>query len=157
MTVIGFTGSRHGLTNTQDAVLDERANCGEFGGENHHGDCVGADAAFHYYAWRCGGTVIVHPPTDPTYRAFVDQRPISGNTHLLWEDRFVLLPGKPYLERNRDIVQACDRLIACPASLRIPVGRWPTRGGTFYAMRYALGQVKPITIIWSDGEVEEAW
>jgi hypothetical protein len=157
MTVIGFTGTREGLTRAQDDVLDEWANLGEFGDVNHHGDCVGADAEFDYFARRYGGRVVIHPPTDPKLRAFCYEKDYG------WADDVTLLPEKPYLERNRDIVDACDLLIACPKQERTSAlgGDMADThlalapGGTWDTIRYAQKVGKPVSIIWPDGSVTE--
>lgn len=148
--IYGFTGTREAPTREQEAVLDEMANMGVFGGENHHGDCVGADTEFHYFAWRYGGKVVVHPPVDPKCRAFVHQL-MAG----MWEDDFVLLPEKPYLERNRDIVDACEKLLVVPKETQ--QDERPVRSGTWSTVRYAQKQGKPIVIIWPDGQIEGSW
>lgn len=147
--IVGFTGTREGLTRQQDNVLDEMANLGEFGGENHHGDCVGADEEFDYFARRYSGSVVIHPPEDDRLRAFCHLKDYGwGNGD--WDNVTVLEP-KPYLERNRDIVDGCDRLIACPKE---PKGY--ASGGTGYTIDYAVKVGKPVTIIWPDGSTSQA-
>lgn len=132
------------MAQDQHEALAELANLGMLGREFHHGDCVGADASSHYLAWRYSAKVVVHPPSDPKLRAFVHRG-------LYWDDEFIVLPEKPYHERNRDIVDACDLLIACPKE-RGPV--W--HGGTWYTIHYAEKVGKPVTIIWPDGTTNEA-
>lgn len=141
--IIGFTGTREGLTTEQEGVLDTWANLGDFGEENHHGDCVGADELFDYFARRYGGTVVIHPPSDPKLRAYCDK------TDYGWDDgdQITVLEPKPYLDRNRDIVDACDKLVACPKDFY----SGPRAGGTWYTIKYAWKQAKPVVIIWPDG------
>jgi hypothetical protein len=96
--------------------------------EVHHGDCVGADAQFHELARAKGLISIAHPPTDSKYRAFC-------------KDGTQLAP-KPYLERNHDIVNACDVLIVCPKE-RTEV----LRSGTWATYRYGRKQGKKVKLI----------
>ena len=69
----------------------------------HHGDCKGADAAAAYLARKIGYYVVAHPPDIKTYRAFV-------NSH---EE----VPQKPYLERNRHIVEASNLILSVPRKM----------------------------------------
>jgi hypothetical protein len=156
--IVGFTGTREGLTDRQDATLDMLANAGEFGGENHHGDCVGADEEFDYFARRYSGSVVIHPPTDDRLRAFCHLKEYG------WDDleSVKVLEEKPYLERNRDIADACELLIAIPKQQRLSgfgddmsdthLALAP--GGTWYTIRYALKRGKPVMIIWPDGSID---
>lgn len=130
---VGFTGTRHGMTEAQIAtfltLLPEY--CGPF----HHGDCKGADAQASDLAsqWRL---VISHPPTDEKLRAFTP-----------WST--VVLPSKPYIERNHDIVDACDVLIGCPGEMTEQL-----RSGTWATIRYARKIGKKVVVIYPDGTVE---
>lgn len=105
--------------------------------EAHHGDCHGADTIFHWvieYA-RPEAKLHIHPPKDDKKRSYC-----IG--HVVYE-------MKPYLERNRDIVDSCDVLIACPRTLEEEV-----RSGTWATVRYARKVGKPIVILWKDGKYE---
>ena len=128
---IGFTGTRNGMTYSQEqgltlALLSHRHEITEF----HHGDCVGADAEAHRIAVVILGPekVYIHPPKDPKHRAFCK----SPN----------ILPPDDYLERDLAIVLATDRLIACPkAGPEVP------RSGTWYTVRRAKERNKPVLIL----------
>jgi hypothetical protein len=96
--------------------------------EFHHGDCVGADAQAHLIA-NPYTTVIIHPPLADRLRAGCD--PSYGS----------ILTPKPYLERNHDIVDACDLLIAAP------VGPEIQRSGTWATVRYARSIGRPTITI----------
>ena len=54
---------------------------------------------------------------------------------------------KPPLDRNRDIVDACDVLIATPKDFVEEL-----RSGTWATVRYARKQRKPLVIVWPNGE-----
>jgi hypothetical protein len=62
---------------------------------------------------------------------------------------YVEYPPKPYLERNRDIVDSTELLIACPKDMT------ESSGGTWATVRYARKQKKPIVVVWPDGSVTE--
>jgi hypothetical protein len=132
--IIGFTGTREGMTNPQAKSFVEWLEPLNGNFVLHHGDCVGADADAAFWTVELGGELVIHPPSDPRLRAFTDDGTVR--------------PAKPYLDRNRDIVDACDRLIAAPKETD-----WQDRGGTWYTIRYADKAGKPVTIIWPDGRV----
>lgn len=124
---IGFTGSRWGMSNQQKYTLEDllRAIKPE---EFHHGDCVGADAEAHRIALMLNIPVIIHPPGNPTNRAFCD-----GGT---------VLPTAPYNTRNHGIVDDTDILIAAPQSEEQVI-----RSGTWATIRYATKINRRVEII----------
>lgn len=152
---IGFTGTRQGMSADQLSVLRERlspptTNWGMFS-EFHHGDCVGADEEAHDMIrvllarhWPMAVRIVIHPPSDERWRAHCDA--LMDYRELL---NVRVLDEKGYLERDRDIVDATDMLIGCPASVDLR-----SHGGTAYTLRYALALKKPVIIIWPDGRVE---
>jgi hypothetical protein len=105
--------------------------------EFHHGDCVGADHDAAEVIWSLYDCpIICHPPVDETHRAF-NQR--ASDT----------LPPKTHFARNRDIVDACDILVATPWQDVRPKPK--TGGGTWYTIEYAEKRGKHVVIIWPDG------
>lgn len=120
---------------TARSILVALAPCAEL----HHGDCVGADAQMHRLFDRDGKRIVIHPPTVQTRRAWCS----DGEEHAA----FRVERARPYLERNRDIVNACDVLIAGP---RETFGE-PDRGGTWATVRYARSVVRPLVIVRPDG------
>ena len=137
---LGFTGTREDLTAYQQNkvgwLLDNLKQSGFT--HLHHGDCVGADYFAHCVALKIGYKIIVHPPTDDCYRTNVQ----------VMEMR---LECKPYLRRNRDIVNASVHLVACPRNIEIEkfrlTGEIPVRGGTWMTVRYALKKGIPISFV----------
>jgi hypothetical protein len=135
---IGITGTRNGATKEQlDAMGDLLETLCPY--QVHHGDCVGVDEQFHEMAndlrMNCHEDkyfTVVHPPTDPKFRAFCVGEEI--------------LPEQPYLRRNRDIVRASDILIA------VPSGPETLRSGTWSTVRYAIKHNKAVILINTDGE-----
>jgi hypothetical protein len=118
----GFTGTRTGLNESQRnniiKPLESNINKGNII-EVHHGDCVGADKDFHDICVDFGiSQIIIHPPTDNKLRANC-------------KSDFINKP-KPYLDRNKDIVDQTDILIACPQT-----NIEEQRSGTWSTVRYA--------------------
>ena len=131
--IIGFTGTQVGLTPHQTQMLWTLL-AAEGIEEFHHGDCVGADAQAHAMAVGLGIPVIIHPCTIEAKRAYC-------------EGAREVLEAKAPLDRNRDIVDACDGILACPR------GPEEQRSGTWATVRYARNPYKPLTIIYSNGRV----
>ena len=136
---LGFTGSRHGMTDAQKtafAALVRRLGVSEF----DHGDCVGSDEESHEIVREvCGSDVFitVHPPLDPKQRAFVN-------------DADEVREPLGYLERDRNIVERTERLVATPNGFAEE-----QRSGTWYTVRHALKLGHPVTIIYPDGSLEQ--
>lgn len=146
--ILGMTGTRHGITPFQRLWL--HAQLAENVSELHHGACVGADHEAHRAAIQHEVQVIAHPPADKKLAMTMAQllSPRGGVT---------VLSDKPYHARNRDIVDACDRLLALPEGPQRP------HSGTWYTISYASGdadqhlstRIVPVTICYPDGTVEE--
>jgi len=144
---LGFTGTQIGMTPRQaDAFRQfiESKGVTEF----HHGDCIGADAQAHSIARVRHIPVIVHPPSDPKKRAYVEFGALS--IIACGSDPFSMYvrPEKPYIERNHDIVDETDELVATPKSVYEEL-----RSGTWATIRYAQKLGKPVTLIMPDGTV----
>lgn len=135
--ILGFTGTQEGLSELQGLALVDLLWSLDFSAF-HHGDCLGADSYADYVVRNKGLAVHIHPPVNPAKRAFCDRR---GGTSVVYG----LLP---YLKRNQRIVEACDRLIACPK------GPEELRSGTWSTVRYARRLAKPVTIVYPDGTIE---
>ena len=124
---IGFTGTKSGMSKAQMATLLsflDKFVCGEF----HHGDCLGADSEAHVLASATGYRIVVHPPENPKARAYCKYDEIWG--------------PKPYLDRNKDIVDRCHVLIAAPHH-----DLETLRSGTWATVRYARRKQKPIILL----------
>jgi hypothetical protein len=134
---VGFTGSRRGMSEAQERAVATFLEQMRELSEAHHGDCVGADAAFHGLCLARGVQVHVHPPTDPKHRAFCSGADSEA-------------PARGYQERNRDIVDASEALIATPGGFREV-----TRSGTWATIRYAKKAGRPVFLVFPDGMVLE--
>lgn len=133
--IVGFTGTRYGLTFEQERTLGLILNCATVA---LHGDCVGGDEAFHWLALERDRQIIVYPPTNPRLRAFCVG---ATATH----------SPADYIVRNRRIVVSSDILVACP---REPQEPKPRRGqGTWSTVRFARREGIPYVIVWPDGNL----
>lgn len=124
MTVkhVGFTGGREEPTEIQleavrSALLTFKEAAPGLYLTFHHGDCVGSDEAAAAIAQELGYYTVAHPPVNSKFRAY----------HSSDEVR----PEKEYLDRNRDIVNASDVLLATPFKDEAQ------GGGTWYTVHYA--------------------
>lgn len=131
-TIVGFTGTRRGMTEVQAATVHWvlKTRQAEF---LHHGDCVGADAEVHEIARLLGIEILIHPPVDQTYRAFCEGGALAYKP-------------TPYIERNHMIVRTTNLLIAAPGQMDEI-----TRSGTWATVRYARKKGHEIVVVYPDG------
>jgi hypothetical protein len=133
-SMVAFTGTRQGMTEDQKeqfaTIFPPEAQV------FMHGDCVGADAEAHSLVRDIKRPIeiAIMPPENPKLRAFM-------------EGDLVVKP-RPYLERNRYLVNWADLVIATPKT-------WDSRprSGTWYTIRYAIGQNKRLWIINPNGSI----
>lgn len=125
--ILGFTGTRYGMTTSQHAWLKDLLT--ELQGrktdplvEVHHGACMGADEECHTLCLAADISVVLHPPGNPRYRATCD---CAVSTRL----------PAPYLVRNAAIVDASSCLVAMPWEAYEPSS--VRAGGTWWTVRYA--------------------
>lgn len=137
---LGFTGTRNGTTAEQRATLRSLLTSLKIG-EVHHGACLGADTDFAVLM-----DDLVH---DHTVHAHPSNLSGMTSTHALSLADAIHDPMPP-LERNRDIVNASDLLIACPQGKEEEL-----RSGTWATIRYARRMGKQIIIIHPDGTTKE--
>ena len=135
---IGFTGTRKGMTEQQKEKLFEII-CLSRPTEFHHGCCVGADLEAHYLVAAWCPRIVAHPPENMSLAEIpqgCDQ----------------VRKPRPYLERNRNIVDECEVLIATPNSKRPK-----PCSGTWYTINYARQKVRPMSVIviYPDGTTNE--
>jgi len=132
--IFGFTGTRKGMTIMQKAMFRTMLTLWN-GDKFHHGDCLGADQQAGDLAKIHGCFIEIHPPSDPKFRARC-----KGD---------IIHPEKPYLYRDKDIVNACDFMVGTPRGMKEEL-----RSGTWATIRYAKKINKRLTIIYPDGSVE---
>lgn len=151
MTVLGFTGTRYAPSDAQCAFISRHLS-GDIE-ELHHGVCVGADAVAHRLAISFGVFVHLHPPNIDGFLDIEALKLAQESIRLaLYEDREPHLKvhePKWYHDRNYDIVDACELLIATPKTER-NVHR---PGGTWNTIGIAERLEKPTLICLPDGKV----
>lgn len=135
---VGFTGTQRGMTDEQTAVvravlygLRSHRDCTYF----HHGDCVGADAQSHDIATDLKYWPIIHPPSNPSKRAWCEAR---------LED---FREPRPYLDRNKDIVRESHVMVAAPGDVEEQL-----RSGTWSTVRFARKLNREIILVFPDGK-----
>ena len=133
--MIAFTGNRYGLSKDQKDgiinILDTFQNM-----TLYHGDCIGSDTNFHDLCVEYKKNninkqinIIIFPPDDDKLRGFN-----KGD---------IVMPVKPYLKRNEDMVKKCDILIACP----IDKNKEILRSGTWATIRRGMKLNKTIYLL----------
>jgi hypothetical protein len=117
--IVGFTGTRRGMSASQEHQLQRvldwlEASESEIGGGAlfHHGNAPGADAEASRIAEARGWEVVSHPA------------------------------GANPLVRNREIVAACEVLVAAPLT-----DEEVLRSGTWATVRYARAAGKPVIFL----------
>jgi hypothetical protein len=134
---VGVTATQYGLTSRQlsaarfllDGIATALIEAGSRA-ELHHGDCVGGDAQLDDIARDCCWKIVIHPPVDDSKRAFCEQ---PGDT---------VRDPKPYLERNHDIVDEVELMLAGPKTLTEQA-----RSGTWATVRYARRIGRPVVFL----------
>lgn len=137
---VGFTGTRKGMIKPQ--VLSFCVVVKSFGEliEGwHHGDCVGSDEKSQELVKVIlpKTEIVIHPPLNPKHRA--------------WCRGDVTWAEKGYFERNIDIVNCTEVLVATPKGMS-PEHKG---SGTWHCIRYAQVRKKRILVIWPNGSITE--
>lgn len=136
---VGFTGTQLGTTPQQLSslwiVLGQLKPVEEF----HHGDCIGSDAEAHDLVRRIfdDSVIVIHPPTIETKRAF--------------KGADIYRDPKDYMDRNQDIVNETDILIATPAEDEEKI-----RSGTWSTIRKARKRGMSVVLIYPSGSIDRA-
>jgi hypothetical protein len=136
--IVGFTGTQDGMTPQQKQCFNTLLayfKCDEL----HHGDCIGADADAHESGLDIAAKIVIHPPNYASKRAFCDKKIFEGVT-------IEVMPEKWYIDRNHDIVDASEVMIATPKEQEEQL-----RSGTWATIRYAKKLKKSLVIIYKDG------
>lgn len=136
---VGFTGTRNGMTNQQfafilKAIKEIKPN------EAHHGACIGADKHFHDIAISQMIPVVIHPGVNKQGVCY--SRASCPNAKEVKNEKF-------FLDRDKDIVNEVDLLIATPKNHKEEL-----RSGTWATVRYARKKNKHLLIVYPDGTYE---
>lgn len=136
--VIGFTGTREGMTAMQKLAVMRILDISHAEAPAMpcamHGDCIGADAEYDAICKMRGLPVKIRPANIESMRARCDSEVIAS--------------PRPPLTRNRDIVADSDVMIACPGA---PVE--VLRSGTWSTVRAARSAKKKLFIVRPDGSI----
>lgn len=133
--ILGFTGTQEGMSDRQKDTVQFLITS-LWPQAFHHGDCIGADEGADWLFRIFGnGKIYIHPPDIDTKRAFCHRK--DNILH-----KSIVLPEKPYLDRNKDIVTSCDLLLVCPKT-----PNEERRSGTWSTWRYANAIEVPAIII----------
>ncbi len=138
--IVGFTGSRQGLTVLQRRELGKVLSC--LSGSMRNGAAEGADrdAAYFWDAYPKRAIDFYPCNEEQAYWAESWAAPRGNATaHLI---------SRPIVRNRVHIVDPCSILVAAPA------GPETQRGGTWSTIRYAKSLERPIAIVWPSGDVE---
>lgn len=133
--IVGFTGTRKGMTPEQIQVV-RKALWAVNPRWVVHGGCEGADLQFHDICWENNISSEVWPAVG---------RPLPQ--HVI-DTALEVMDAKSPLERNHDIVDSCDLLLATPKGYKEEL-----RSGTWATIRYARKEGRKYIIIWPNGDV----
>lgn len=104
-----------------------------------HGMCIGSDETFHRMA-KAMAYFVIGVPGVTVFGKEWKRSTQCGDCDLI-------MPAKPFLLRNRDIVRESDVMIATPSETveqRKGSGTWAT-------IRYTREAKKPLVLVWTDG------
>ena len=143
---LGFTGSQSGMNQFQKneftKLLDQFKP-----DELHHGDCIGSDAQAHelFINWHLKNrehgekrVIVIHPPSNFQKSAMLWQKWQPKDNGLIKSLRVPLA----YLERNKEIVNETELLIATPKELEHTL-----RSGTWTTIRYGWHCKKQVIVV----------
>ena len=139
--IIGFTGTREGMTLAQKEVvayLLRNIEMKSFIDHVSHGDCIGADADFDEIASKMNIVRWAYPSNISSMRAHTEDR-----------GAILAIEPRPPLERNVMISVGAKYLIACTKSPDEQV-----RSGTWHAVRCARKNKTTIYIVFPDGTLK---
>jgi hypothetical protein len=134
--IVGFSGSRNGMNQTQLDNLAMVLTTLPIT-EVRHGANIGADLQFHNLSILLQFKVVLHPSNNPKR-----QTPCPGAA-------YSFAPQSHYA-RNRHIVNASSVLISVPESTirDIQIGGW-------FIVHYAEEHAKRVILLWPDGQIHD--
>ena len=131
-----FTGTKDGWTDPQTkSACAELQRLREKYTVMHNGDCVGADERSALVWDALKGEIVLHPPINPKYRAFL-------------QFAQVVLPEDDYIKRDHHMVDSSSYLLGTPKTMYEYL-----RSGTWSTVRYARKRGLPLTLVYPDGSV----
>lgn len=153
---IGFTGTQKGMTAEQHSrlahILVDLLAAANGTVTLHHGDCIGADLQAHalFHELVDGGLpicrIVIHPGDNKEKRAH------ASNNWRYQKVATKVLEEKDNMDRNQDIVDASDVVIAAPRS-----HAETRRSGTWATARRARTAGKRVIVVYPDGQFNSDW
>lgn len=143
---VGFTGTQYGMTVEQATAV---ARLLQDATVLHHGVCIGADEEAHFIAQAQDLGVVLHPPKNKSKMSTRILNPLNYCPVLGAGQVLNIYSPREYIERDHDIVDATEKIIAAPQKKAEVL-----RSGTWATMRYARKTGKPVYIAHFDGSVE---
>ena len=134
---VGFTGTSRGMSRAQLGALEAalRRLSGEGYDELHHGLCIGADEQCAAMAKLLGFRVVAHP-------GYNKRKPGDTLFRSDWAGSDETRDPKPFVARDRDIVDETERMVAAPLT-----GAEQARSGTWTTVRYARGLGRKVEVL----------
>lgn len=133
--IVGFTGTRNGMTLQQRRTLKQMLE-GLAPRGLVHGACLGADDQADQLAADLGIPRLAFPSDMPNERVPTSVLLARGGSDVAVRD------PQPPLERNRCVVHMSDLLVACPAQAREIL-----RSGTWATVRHGRKLGRPVVVI----------
>lgn len=142
--VAAYTGTQKGMAAPQrDRFYRLVETIAREVGEFHHGDCIGGDSEAHGIVSSITKWWInIHPAVNAGPKRAHRTGP---NVMMTWDE-------KPPLVRNQIMVECCHFLLATPQQMAEPERL--RAGGTWYTIRHARKEGKPIIIVWPNGTIK---
>ncbi len=139
--ILGFTGTQDGMTIEQVASIIELFENGDLAAVEtvHHGDCIGSDADMDWLCPKLDIQVVLHPGCNA--RGFPAKRANCLGKHII-----KTYPQRKYLDRDQDIVDETEGLLATPKEYTEVL-----RSGTWATVRRARKKGVPVWIVYPDG------
>lgn len=136
MIILGFTGTRRGMSPAQKRVFFETVKLLDVQ-IFVHGDCIGADADAHEIVREIS----------PDIR--IEARPAGDGPNRAYKKADIVHASHAPLSRNKKIVESVEQMIACPGEQSEIL-----RSGTWSTIRYTKKLLKPLLIIYPNGTKE---
>ena len=144
---LGYTGTRSGMTAAQKASIRRFVEKHAVDiDEVHHGDCIGGDDEFDSIIRELakpGCNIIAHPSNVEPTRAYVDCKEVGDSRRRV---KTTMLPERPPILRDCDIVDAVDTMIAAPRTYEEQA-----HSGTWFTYKYANKHKRKTYMIFPDG------
>ena len=134
---VGFTGSRNSMSNKQVNIFKQITKTLDIT-EFHHGGCIGSD--------EIADAIVKNVKKGKQLKTIIHLSYKKDKANIKAD---IEIKPAPYLERNKDIVDQSEILIATPRN------KETFNSGTWTTIRYARKKNIPIYIIKPNGVVKK--